>query len=111
MLSNSELNTILNSNCTVLEKLEMIEAYKVKSLQEIDIAISKVKEGYVYCQDCKQWYRENAWDNKQSTEQRKYCSFVPLAEWDEPEYETGLFLVDYIICPLGHKHELKSRQI
>lgn len=107
-MSNSELSLIVNGDYTVVEKLKMIDEYKNKVLSEITDAKMEVKSGYTYCEKCKQWYKKKAWEEETVREKREFCSFRPLAEWEQPEYDVGDFMVQYQICPMGHKRELTS---
>ena len=101
-MSNTELNLIVNGDYSVVEKLNLITEYKEKVLEEITDAIREVKSGYTYCKKCKLWYKNKAWKNEMITEQRRYC------KWDQPEYDTADFEVEYSVCPVGHKHEITS---
>lgn len=105
---SKEIDTIINGDYTVNEKLKLILKYKEEMLEEINNALVEVKKGYKYCEKCGQWYKERAWEREELTEKREYCKFRPLAEWEDPEYAVGEFKVEYEICPLGHKVE-KSR--
>ena len=107
-MSNIELDLIVNGDYSVVEKLNLITEYKEKILKEITDAIMKVKSGYTYCEKCKQWYKNKAWENETITEQRQYCKFMPYAEWEQPEYDTAESKVEYSVCPVGHKCEITS---
>lgn len=107
-MSNTELNLIVNGDYSVSEKLNLISEYKERTLKEITDAIMEVKLGYTYCEKCKQWYKNKAWENETIEEQREYCKFRPLAEWEQPEYAIGEFKVEYSICPVGHKREINK---
>lgn len=107
-MPNSELNLIVNGDYSVTKKLNLLTEYKEKVLKEISDAIMEVKSGYTYCEKCKQWYKNKAWEDETIEETREYCSFLPLAEWENPEYKNGVFVVTYSICPVGHKREINS---
>ena len=110
-MSNAERNIIVNGDYSVVEKLNLITEYKEKVLEEIADAIMEVKSGYTYCEKCKQWYKNKAWENETVNEQREYCKFTLLAEWGQPEYTVGEFKVEYSICPVGHKREINIMQL
>ena len=104
-MQNIELQNILNTNCSAAEKIEQIEAYKKKVLSEIEDALNIIYKDYKCCYKCKQYYKKSAWEHIEREENREYCSFRPLAEWESPEYKRGDFLVEYDVCPVGHMYE------
>ena len=48
-MQNIELKNILNGNCSASEKIEQIEAYKNKTLEDITTALNEIFAEYKYC--------------------------------------------------------------
>lgn len=89
----------------------MLEQYKQQQLCAVEKAVKEVTADYTYCSKCKQWYKKKAWDVEEVKENRSYCKSWGLAEWDVPEYEDVPYCVEYSVCPVGHKFEVKKTMI
>ena len=109
-MQNIELQNILNGNCSASEKIEQIEAYKNKTLEDITAALNILFAEYKYCPRCEQYYKQSAWGHLEREENREYCSFLPLAEWEQPEYKRDDFIVEYTECPVGHLYEIAKHR-
>ena len=109
-MQNIELQNILNNNCSASEKIEQIEAYKNKTLEDITTALNEIFAEYKYCPRCDQYYKQSTWAHIKREENREYCSFLPLAEWEQPEYKRDDFIVEYTECPVGHLYEIAKHR-
>ena len=109
-MQNIELQNILNNNCSASEKIEQIEAYKNKTLEDITAALNILFAEYKYCPRCDQYYKQSAWGHIEREENREYCSFFLLVAWEQPEYKRDDFIVEYAECPVGHLYEIAKHR-
>lgn len=79
--------------------------YKDKVNKQIDDALEQIEKGYKYCPQCREYYKETAWEKENRTELRRICTYADFVQWSENEYENKKYSVTYNVCPMGHKIE------
>lgn len=107
----ADLSSILNMNCTVAEKLSLLAEYKNDVLGDIMKTSQDVKENFIYCKQCEQWYSKEVVEQTVVREPKEYYSYREVDGCYEPAYIKGLFDVEYATCPAGHKKEVSLKAI
>lgn len=97
----------MNGSYKVTEKQNLLINYRDKVNKQIDNALDTIKKGYKYCPQCKEYYKEIAWEKEKRTETRKICTYADPAQWSENEYGNKKCSVIYYVCPIGHMIEEK----
>ena len=100
-----EIEDILNGNYKVTEKQKMILKLRKQFLNELENAANIITEGYKYCPECKEYYKEKAWETETKTERREVCTFSSLVDHDDDRWEYKNCSVKYAICHMGHRFE------
>lgn len=83
----------------------MLNEYKDEINKQVNEAIKEIEKGYKYCPQCKEYYKEKAWEKEEKQEIRKVCTYTDPVEWQDNEYENKKCFVEYSICPMGHMIE------
>lgn len=104
-----EVDVIVNGSYKVTEKQSMLNHLKKEFNEEIDKVIKEVTKGYKYCPECKEYYKEKAWDRDRKTEKRNVCTYRDAGYGDDDTYEDKICSVTYEICPMGHIIEKEVR--
>jgi len=99
------IDEIVNGSYKVTEKQDMLYRLKKELNKEIDKAVEKVKKGYKYCPQCREYYKEKAWEVGHKTEKRNVCIYRDAGYGDDDTYEDKMCSVIYEICPIGHVME------
>lgn len=99
------INEIINGNYKVTEKQNLLTDYRDRVNKQINDAIEAIKKGYKYCPQCKEYYKENAWEKENKIEMREICTYTDPVQWSENEYENKKCSVVYDVCPMGHMIE------
>lgn len=102
----NEVREIINKNIKVTEKLILLDKCQAQVDKEFDHARLVIKQGYKYCPLCKEYYRESVWEQNYANEKRTVCVSSVLAEWEQAEYKKKDVVVQYDICPVGHRCEV-----
>lgn len=99
---NKSIEYVMNMNATAKEKLEELDKIRDNFNAEIAEAKMKINEEYQYCPDCQEYYRKRAWETRIDIENRLVCTYWPLGDLDDPEYENKDCRIKKEICPKGH---------
>lgn len=102
---NKNIEYILNMNLTAKEKLAELDKLYNNFNAEIREAKMKINDEYKYCPYCKEYYRKNAWETKIEKEARRVCTYWPLGDLDDPEYDIVNCNIKKEFCPKGHIEE------
>lgn len=103
----NKVDNIVNGSLTVVEKQKMLEELRHEINSYISDAFETIKIGYKYCPECKQYYKEKAWETEVKHELRNVCTFYSPCEFDEDRYEHKNCIIKVSICPMGHRIEDK----
>ena len=101
----NKIDEIVNGSYKITEKQEMLKKYKEEINHQIADAAAKIVQGYKYCPQCKEYYKEKAWDTEYKTEKRNICTYRDAGYGDDDTYEYKTCFVQYGICPIGHRIE------
>ena len=101
----TKVDSIVNGSYTVVEKQKMLEKLKGEINSYISDAFEQIKLGYKYCPECKQYYKEKAWETEVKHELREVCTFYSPCEFDDNTYEHKNCIIHIDICPMGHRIE------
>lgn len=87
--------TLIISKCeTVTEKVEKLREYKAQVLEQINEKILEVKDGYTYCPNCNQWYKNKTWEVKTKQEYPENFTNATLFK--------DRTVISKLECPVGH---------
>ena len=102
-----ENENIINGNYKVTTKQRML--IELSDLIEYQLTKTSniITEGYKYCPECDEYYREKFWETETKTERRSICTFQSLANGEDDIRKYKNCSVTYAICPMGHKIEEK----
>lgn len=96
------ISEIVNGSYKVTEKQKLLNDLRKQFLEELENAHEEIKKGYKYCEKCKEFYKEKAWEHEVKQEMREVCTSYNWCEFDDPRYENQMCTVHYSICPMGH---------
>ena len=101
----TKVDNIVNGSYTVVEKQKMLEKLRDEINSYISDAFEQIKIGYKYCPECKQYYKEKAWETEVKHELREVLVLYSPCEFDDNTYEHKNCTIHTDICPMGHRIE------
>ena len=99
------IEEIVNGSYKVTEKQKLLMEYKDNINKQIADAIEEVEKGYKYCPQCREYYKNKAFETEHKKEERTICTYRDAGYGDDDKYERLMCSIQYSVCPMGHKNE------
>ena len=67
----------------------MLNEYKDEINKQVNEAIKEIEKGYKYCPQCKEYYKEKAWEEEEKQEEECWKRPAAHMNWVSPGRQTG----------------------
>lgn len=104
-----DIESILNKkDYSVEDKIKALKELKENVNMMVDREITDLNESVRKCPYCNKSYLKKFWEEVIEVEERTVCTYWPLVEFEDAEYEKQDVEIVYGICPCGHKVKIKN---
>ena len=98
-----DIEKIVRSDDDINKKIEDLDFLNRNFQESIKDIKKSLLKGHKYCSECHKYYLESDWEVEYKVEKRRVCTYWPLGDLDDAEYERKDCHIKYERCPNHHE--------